>query len=200
VPTQRRLRDTAAALSKRWDELSTESLHGLLRAILVRVQVHSDRIALDIDAARLITTLLEYEEANLSESTLTAKDGDERQLIALTIPACLKRTGIEMKFIVAGVENRDPPNASLVRLVLRAQALGKRLFESSATRLDDIAREDKMNPSYASRLLRLTFLAPDITAAILAGQQPAELSATKLMTDTRLPLDWREQRTVLGFA
>jgi hypothetical protein len=126
VPTQRRLRDTAAALSKRWDELSTESLHGLLRAILVRVQVHSDRIALDIDAARLITTLLEYEEANLSESTLTAKDGDERQLIALTIPACLKRTGIETKFIVAGVENRDPPNASLVRVVLRAQALGKR--------------------------------------------------------------------------
>jgi site-specific DNA recombinase len=88
----------------------------------------------------------------------------------------------------------------LVRLILRAQALGKRLFESSATSLDDIAREDKMNPSYASRLVRLTFLAPDITASILAGQQPAELSATKLMADTRLPLDWREQGTVLGFA
>jgi len=48
--------------------------------------------------------------------------------------------------------------------------------------------------------VRLTFLAPDIVAAILAGKQPAGLNANKLMADTRLPLDWREQRTTLGFA
>jgi hypothetical protein len=57
-----------------------------------------------------------------------------------------------------------------------------------------------MVPSYATRLLRLTFLAPDIIAAIPAGKQPAELTAKKLMADTRLSLDWREQRDVLGFA
>jgi site-specific DNA recombinase len=118
----------------------------------------------------------------------------------LTIPARLKRTGIEMKFIVAGAENTVPPNPSLVRLILRAQAVGKRLFENGSTSLGEIAREDRLNPSYASRLIRLTFLAPDITAAILAGKQPADLSATKLMADTRLPLDWRQQRVVLGFA
>jgi site-specific DNA recombinase len=39
-----------------------------------------------------------------------------------------------------------------------------------------------------------------IVAAILVGKQPAELTANKLMADTRLPLDWREQRTALGFA
>jgi hypothetical protein len=48
--------------------------------------------------------------------------------------------------------------------------------------------------------VRLTFLAPDIVAAILAGKQPAGLTANKLMADTRLPLDWRDQRTALGFA
>jgi site-specific DNA recombinase len=45
----------------------------------------------------------------------------------------------------------------------------------------------------------LTFLAPDIVAAILAGKQPAGLTANKLMADTRLPLDWTEQRSALGF-
>jgi site-specific DNA recombinase len=54
--------------------------------------------------------------------------------------------------------------------------------------------------SYATRLVRLAFLAPDIVAAILAGKQPAGLTANKLMADTRLPLDWRDQRTALGFA
>jgi hypothetical protein len=45
-----------------------------------------------------------------------------------------------------------------------------------------------------------SFLAPDIVAAILAGKQPAGLTANKLMADTRLPLDWRDQRAALGFA
>jgi site-specific DNA recombinase len=61
------------------------------------------------------------------------------------------------------------------------------------------AREENIAPSYATRVVRLTFLAPDIVAAILEGKQPPELTANKLMADTRLPLDWREQRTVLGF-
>jgi site-specific DNA recombinase len=74
------------------------------------------------------------------------------------------------------------------------------LFEVGSTSLDDIAREDNINPSYATRLVRLTFLAPDVIAAMPAGTQPAEFTTAKLMADTRLPLDWREQRTVLGFA
>jgi hypothetical protein len=36
--------------------------------------------------------------------------------------------------------------------------------------------------------------------AILNGRQPAGLTATKLMTDTRLPLRWTEQRKALDFA
>jgi site-specific DNA recombinase len=46
----------------------------------------------------------------------------------------------------------------------------------------------------------LNHLAPDIVAAILDGKQPADLTANKLMADTRLPLDWCAQRAALGFA
>jgi hypothetical protein len=55
-------------------------------------------------------------------------------------------------------------------------------------------------PSYATRLFRLTLLAPDIVSAILSGRHPPELTARRLMDDTRLPLDWNEQRQRLGFA
>jgi hypothetical protein len=44
------------------------------------------------------------------------------------------------------------------------------------------------------------YLAPDILAAILDGKQPVDLTANKLIADTRLPLDWRAQRAALGFA
>jgi hypothetical protein len=107
---------------------------------------------------------------------------------------------MEMKFIIQGVTNPAPADTSLIRLLVRAQKIGKRLFEIGGPTLEDIAGEEKIVPSYATRLLRLTFLAPDIVAAILAGNQPADLTANKLMVDTRLPLDWRVQRTALGFA
>ena len=55
-----------------------------------------------------------------------------------------------------------------------------------------------MVPFYATRLFQLTLLAPDIVSAILGGKHPPELTARKLMDDTRLPLDWNEQRRNLG--
>jgi hypothetical protein len=40
----------------------------------------------------------------------------------------------------------------------------------------DIAGTEKIDPSYVSRILQLTLLAPDIVDAILNGRQPRTLS------------------------
>jgi site-specific DNA recombinase len=53
--------------------------------------------------------------------------------------------------------------------------------------------------SYFTRLVRLSYLAPDITQVILEGRQPRDLTAEKLLEHSRLPLAWHQQRTVLGF-
>ncbi|MGA2792190.1 MAG: recombinase family protein [Roseiarcus sp.] len=200
APVQKRLRDAATALSAQWDGLPTESLHDLLRFIIVRAQVHADRIELQVDPARLARRLLNDGNGDVSHDAQAVKDGDEEHPITLSIPARLKRTGMEMKFIIQGATNSAPADTSLIRLLVRAQKIGKRLFETGCPTLEDIAREGNIGASYATRLVRLTFLAPDIVAAILAGNQPADLTASKLMVDTRLPLDWRDQRAALGFA
>jgi hypothetical protein len=50
-------------------------------------------------------------------------------------------------------------------------------------------------------LVRLSYLSPEIVGAILAGQQPVELTPTRLVLLSRdLPHDWQEQRRLLGFA
>lgn len=46
-------------------------------------------------------------------------------------------------------------------------------------------------------LLPLAWLAPDITEAILEGRQPRGLTVKRLLA--KLPMDWEEQRWVLGF-
>jgi hypothetical protein len=56
-----------------------------------------------------------------------------------------------------------------------------------------------MTRSYVCRVIRLAFLAPDITEAILAGRQPRGLTAERLVRSSRLPIRWQEQRKLLGF-
>jgi hypothetical protein len=73
------------------------------------------------------------------------------------------------------------------------------LTDKSLT-LEEVAKSESIVPSYATRLFRLTLMAPDIVSAVLSGKHPPELRARKLLDDTRLPLDWNEQRRNLGFA
>jgi len=63
-----------------------------------------------------------------------------------------------------------------------------------------LAEREGVSPSYFTRLVRLSYLAPDITRAILDGRQPRDLTAEKLPEHSRLPLAWHDQRTALGFA
>jgi len=48
---------------------------------------------------------------------------------------------------------------------------------------------------YASRLLPLAYLAPDLAEMILAGRQPRCVSLASL-TAKPLPLDWQRQRAL----
>lgn len=43
------------------------------------------------------------------------------------------------------------------------------------------------------------FPAPDIIEAILAGRQASSLTARRLRRFSALPMDWRQQRRLLGF-
>jgi site-specific DNA recombinase len=90
--------------------------------------------------------------------------------------------------------NVDPV---LVRLLVRAHAIRARLLQDPSLTLRDIAGEERVSSSYISRLVRLAFVAPDIVTAILNGRHPPQLTANRLMDDTRLPLDWRGQRELL---
>jgi len=91
------------------------------------------------------------------------------------------------------------PNPSLVSLIAdarRAQAL----VEAHRTEpLSSLARAFHRQESYLMRLLRLNYLAPDIVASILDGNQPAALTR-KMLLYGELPLDWALQRRMLGFA
>jgi hypothetical protein len=62
--------------------------------------------------------------------------------------------------------------------------------------LSDIARAERIDRTYASDILMLTLLAPDIVEAILDGRHSAERGVQVLREG--FPVAWREQRDFLG--
>jgi site-specific DNA recombinase len=105
-----------------------------------------------------------------------------------------------MRIVVSDGSEPATPDSGLVRLLVRANAIRDQLLADRSLTFEDIAKAEGVVPSYATRLFRLTILAPDIVSAILSGRHPPELTARRLMDDTRLPLNWNEQRRCLGFA
>jgi hypothetical protein len=112
----------------------------------------------------------------------------------LTVRARLKRTGIEMRMVVEDGSAPATVDGTLVRLLVRAHAIRARLLQDPSLTLREIAAEEGVVSSYVSRLIRLSFLAPDIVTAICNGRHPAQLTSNRLMEDTRLPLAWKAQR------
>jgi DNA invertase Pin-like site-specific DNA recombinase len=191
---QKTLLDKAARLAARWHDLSAEDLHALLLTFITRVQVHSDRIDVTLDQMGLALCL--GAEPNKRRPAYPADDRGQH-LMLLTVRARLKRTGIEMRMVVDDGSEPATVDGTLVRLLVRAHAIRARLLQDPSLTLREISAEEGVVSSYVSRLIRLAFLAPDIVTAILNGRHPAQLTANRLMEDTRLPLEWKAQRELL---
>jgi hypothetical protein len=76
----------------------------------------------------------------------------------------------------------------MVKAVARAFRWRKMLDEGVHGTIDELATAKAVAPSYVSRVLRLTLLAPEILGAILDGRQPAEMGLDDLLE--RFPLEW----------
>src|SRR5262249_15375370 len=92
------------------------------------------------------------------------------------------------------------PDSRLVKLLIEVRRFNATFHDGDAVLFAALAMRQGVSPSYFTRLVRLSYLAPDVTEAILDGRQPPDLSADKLLAHSRLPLGWHEQPTVLGFA
>jgi hypothetical protein len=84
---------------------------------------------------------------------------------------------------------------AMVKALARAFRWQKLLDDSTYTTIEDIANSEKINPSYVSRVLRLTLLSPEIVEMILDGRQP--LSLTMKTLQKNFPLEWCFQKSEL---
>ena len=98
------------------------------------------------------------------------------------------------------VDGPEPTQAdpALLRLLIRARDLRAKLMQSGDASLAETSQAEGISRTYLTRMARLAFLSPEITTAILDGRQPVQLMAARLFRLTDRPLDWSEQRKILG--
>jgi hypothetical protein len=84
----------------------------------------------------------------------------------------------------------------MVKALARAFRRRKMLDEGAYGTLDDLERAKGVHATYASRILHLTLLAPEIVEAVLDGQQRAEMQLDDLLAG--FPLEWAGQRLHFG--
>ena len=195
---QKRVIDRAVKFAATWNDLSADDVYAFIRVVTARIQVHAERIEVTLDRGRLLRWL-DGKHQDGDRSTGRDPSESEPDPVVIPIPVRLRRAGKEMRLVVDDGSEQPLPDPALIRLVIRAHGIRDQLFHDRSLTLEEIAKSHGFVPSYATRLFRLTLLAPDIVAALLGGQQPPELTARKLMDDTRLPLEWNEQRRTLGF-
>jgi hypothetical protein len=122
-----------------------------------------------------------------------AERDDVQKTTIITAPIRVQQRGQEMRLVFDAEDELPTGHNGLVRLLARAHTIRRRLFEERLN-IGELAQAEKLIPSYVTRLVRLTFLAPDITASILSGRHDPDLTVSRLMADTRFPLDWSDQR------
>jgi DNA invertase Pin-like site-specific DNA recombinase len=191
---QQRLIDRAVQIASGWSTLPSTQVRALFTMLIRQIAVRPERVDLQILPARLATVL------GTASAIIGSADQEDANLLTLSVAAQLRRTGKEMTM---RVERSDAfparPNPSLIKLIARAHLFEARLLQSAGGKFAELAKREKLNRSYYSRVVRLTYLAPDITRAILEGRQPPGLTAATLLEHSGLPLAWPEQRKALGF-
>jgi hypothetical protein len=118
------------------------------------------------------------------------------QTVTVTVPfAIRKRGGRKLVITPDGTAATPAPRARVDSALLKALARGFRwrnlLERGDFAIIEEIAEAENINPSYVSRVLRMTLLEPDIVEAILAGRQPEGLTMARAMQP--FPVAWSNQ-------
>ena len=167
-------------------------------AATIEVANTAQRVAL---IAELLDRVDVHEEAIRIRIRIAALDqGASDAVLAVDVPMRLKRCGMAMRLIVreANAPATRQVDAKLVALLAKARRWFEHLSSGRCTSIKEVAALEHVAGSHATRVMYLAFLAPDIVQCIAKGEQPLGLDSTKLMKVVPLPVDWTEQRVVLG--
>jgi site-specific DNA recombinase len=155
-------------LASRWPELSAMRRRVILATLIRHIVVRTDAVTVEVLAARIPGVLGEPAVGLPANSHV----GQDEPILTLSVPARLRRAGKEIRMVVDGTDpfaSPQNPDPALIKAIVRAYRFHNKLMQGNAARFAALTQGEPMNRTCFARLLRLAYLAPDITEAISTG-------------------------------
>jgi site-specific DNA recombinase len=117
----------------------------------------------------------------------------------LNVPWTLVRRRGRTELRLPGVptQSKSQFQEELIAAVVRALQWRDDVIEGRIPSIKALAQREQLDRRYVMRVLRLSFLAPDLIEAILIGWQPPELTLERFRRP--IPLEWAMQRKYFSF-
>lgn len=113
------------------------------------------------------------------------------EVVTVHVPFRLvKRGGRKEMVLPAGASQRASIDNTVVKALARAFRWKNMLESGEYTTISDLAAHERIAPTYVTRVMRLTLLAPTIVEAIVQGK--CEVSLAELLDP--FPIHWVQQR------
>lgn len=114
------------------------------------------------------------------------------ETVTLHVPfRVVKRGGRKAMQLPEGAMPSRRTDSTLVKALARAFRWKHMLESGEFATVAELAEREAIAPSYMTRVLRLTLLAPDVIEAILDGQPGSEVTLARVLEP--FPMHWAEQ-------
>lgn len=114
------------------------------------------------------------------------------ETVTIHVPFQLvKRGGRKEMQLPEGAAQARKPDNTLVKALARAFRWKQMLESGEFATVAELAEREGIAPSYMTRVLRLTLLAPAIVEAILNGKQGPVVTLVRVMEP--FPMEWNDQ-------
>lgn len=168
--------------------LSATMQRQLIELLIKKVRVNVNRIK--ICYSNLALNLMDNEtKGNLMFSV----DGLQNEIL---YPVELHRKRGSVK-IFAPLEYKSEENNPLFVALIKAFNWQERIKKEKLS-IEELAKKEDLSREYVGKVLKMTYLAPDIVSAIIEGVYPKSLSITQIL-ESEIPLLWSKQRLKYGF-
>lgn len=126
----------------------------------------------------------------------SSKGNKHADVISLHVPFRLVRHGGRKELhLPKGTPEPRTPDNTLVKALARAFRWKRMLESGEFATIAELAEREGIAPSYMTRVLRLSLLAPNIVEVILDGKQGPEVTLVGVLEP--FPVEWVKQRDSL---
>ena len=120
-------------------------------------------------------------------------------MLALISHVRLTRTGRAVRLVHSSgaPATSAEPDLALIKLVAKARDWWA-IIAAGAITPATLAQQEGVTVQWLLRVLRLAFLSPEVTEALVAGKLAAGVDGTALLAIDAIALDWAEQEKLLA--